>query len=124
MELEKKYKQLVLSNVAYMELDQQLLYLKHNFDKICFSTSFSYEDQVITDLLKSQDNIEFFTLDTGRLFEQTYQAWELTIAKYKRVIKSYAPNADQLDYLIDKKGPNSFYESSDKSVVIFERFFL
>ena len=42
--------------------------------KIVFSTSFGIEDQVITNEIFSNklENIEVFTLDTGRLFPETY----------------------------------------------------
>ena len=45
--------------------------------KVVFSTSLGYEDQVITDLIcKHNIPIRIFTLDTGRLFPETYSVWE------------------------------------------------
>ncbi|HEX4958715.1 MAG TPA: phosphoadenosine phosphosulfate reductase family protein, partial [Lacibacter sp.] len=44
-----------------------------------FSTSFSEEDQVIAHLIFSGNlNIKVFTLDTGRLFPETYSVWSRT----------------------------------------------
>ena len=77
-----------------------------------FSTSFSYEDQVITDMLmKMQLPVEIFTLDTGRLFPETYSTWVQTLEKYNNTIIAYYPDATALQDFVKEKGPNSFYES-------------
>jgi len=75
-----------------------------------FSTSFSYEDQVITHLLKDLDTT-IFTIDTGRLFEQTYETWATTKAFFKKEIKAYYPDAVELQNFVSEKGPDSFYQS-------------
>lgn len=69
--------------------------------KVIFSTSFSYEDQVITHLIKNLD-IDIFTLDTGRLFEQTYETWANTRAFFKKEIKAYYPDTEELKNLSQK----------------------
>lgn len=82
--------------------------------QVTFSTSFSYEDQVIThEVLSNQLPIEIFTLDTGRLFAETYSVWSSTNATYNTQIKAYYPNQDLLQDFVAAKGPNSFYESVD-----------
>jgi len=78
--------------------------------EVCFSSSFSFEDQVITDLVKDLP-IKIFTLDTGRLFEETYNTWNLTRSKYKVNIKAYYPNQEELEPFIQDNGPDSFYWS-------------
>jgi phosphoadenosine phosphosulfate reductase len=81
-------------------------------DGVVFSTSFGIEDQVVTDLLAyCAQSVTFFTLDTGRLFPETYSVWSRTIEKYPIRIHAYTPNADQLNVFISENGPNSFYES-------------
>jgi len=81
-------------------------------EKIVFSTSFSYEDQVITHFIFSNNlNIEVFTLDTGRLFAETYSVFNSTRDRYKREIRTYYPKAETVEKLVSAKGPNSFYES-------------
>lgn len=80
--------------------------------KIIFSTSFSYEDQVITDMIAIEDlNVSIFTLDTGRLFAETYSVWNATRCRYNQEIKAYYPNDQLLERFVTEKGPNSFYES-------------
>jgi len=86
--------------------------LKLNLGEIAFSTSFGLEDQVITDVIFSNNHpINVFTLDTGRLFEETYEVYHETLNKYNRTITPYFPNQEKVEALLAKKGPNSFYES-------------
>ena len=79
---------------------------------VVFSTSFGYEDQVIThDIFNRDLPIEVFTLDTGRLFAETYSVWNSTLDRYKKPIKVYYPIAKDVEDMVGKKGPLSFYES-------------
>src|SRR5689334_19726153 len=80
--------------------------------QVIFSTSFSYEDQVIThEILSNELAVNIFTLDTGRLFAETYSVWNSTNEKYKARIRGYYPDHHNLEKFIQEKGPNSFYES-------------
>lgn len=90
-----------------------LSFLAENFkDEIVFSTSFGWEDQVISDMIFSKDlNIKVFTLDTGRMFTETYYTWNRTLEKYQKPIHAYYPNEQKLQEMISAKGPSSFYES-------------
>lgn len=77
-----------------------------------FSTSFSIEDQVIADMiLSNQLAVKIFTLDTGRMFPETYSTWTRTLEKYSTQITAYYPDGLALQSFIKEKGPNSFYES-------------
>ena len=80
--------------------------------KMVFTTSFGYEDQVITDIIFKNDfPIEVVTLDTGRMFEETYKVLARTTEKYQKNIKVYYPDWRDVESLLNKKGPISFYES-------------
>src|SRR6186713_697753 len=82
--------------------------------QVTFSSSFSFEDQAIThEILSNQLPVKIFTLDTGRMFPETYSVWSSTNATYQTNIKAYYPNQDTLQDFIEAKGPNSFYESVD-----------
>jgi phosphoadenosine phosphosulfate reductase len=82
--------------------------------QITFSTSFSNEDQVITHAIAANKlNISIFTLDTGRLFHQTYAAWSSTIEQYGITIQPYYPNDSAIEEYVAAKGPNAFYSSVD-----------
>lgn len=98
-----------LNNTAFMEA------LTKQFpNQVTFSTSFSYEDQVIThEILANQFPVKLFTLDTGRMFAETYSVWNSTNEKYNTKIKAYYPQAIALQDFIAANGPNSFYESID-----------
>lgn len=81
-------------------------------EKIVFSTSLSYEDQLITHYIFSQDlNISVFTLDTGRLFPETYSVLSSTLNRYKKPIQVFSPNTTKVEELVSNKGPFSFYDS-------------
>ena len=80
--------------------------------KVVFSTSLGYEDQVITHFIFSQKlPVTIFTLDTGRLFNETYSVLESTIKRYGQNIQVYFPKHEALEKLLTAKGPYSFYES-------------
>lgn len=77
-----------------------------------FSTSFSEEDQVILHMLNEVSlPPAIFTLDTGRLFSETYSTWSLTREKYALPIQAFYPDHLALQEFIESRGPNSFYES-------------
>lgn len=81
-------------------------------DAIAFSTSFGWEDQALTHLIFSQDlPIRVFTLDTGRMFSETYSTWQQTLDKYKKPIETFFPNTPKTEELMTTKGAFSFYES-------------
>ncbi len=99
--------------LAGLSLIDKLWYLTKKYQgRIVFSTSFGWEDQVITDLIfANQIPIKVFTLETGRLFPETYYVWNRTLEVYKQTIHAYYPQADLLQGMVNAKGPNSFYES-------------
>src|SRR5215475_12439130 len=79
--------------------------------KVVFSSSLGQEDQVITDAIFKNDlPIRIFTLDTGRLFNETYELLERTNARYKKNIQVYFPDAKDVEDFVKTKGVNSFYE--------------
>lgn len=85
--------------------------------KIVFSSSFQFEDQLITDLIfRNNIEIDVFTLDTGRHFEETYKTHQKTIEKYQKNIIVYFPKYEAVEELVRKKGLYSFYESKEKRI--------
>ncbi len=80
--------------------------------KVIFSTSFGWEDQVISHIIFKNDlPIKVFTLETGRLFPETYYVWNRTLEMYGKQIHAYYPNTQAVENMISTKGPSSFYES-------------
>ncbi|HQF49100.1 MAG TPA: phosphoadenylyl-sulfate reductase [Flavobacterium alvei] len=103
----------LLEKTKEFSIEETLAFLANEYkDKVVFSTSFGQEDQVVTALIAKNDlPITIFTLDTGRLFQETYDVFHRTLKKYKKEIKVCFPEAAAVEILLQEKGPNSFYES-------------
>jgi phosphoadenosine phosphosulfate reductase len=82
--------------------------------RIVFTTSFGLEDQVILHLIAEHAiDIEIATLDTGRLFRETYELWAETERRYGRRIRAIYPQNQSLEALVEKQGISGFYASRD-----------
>jgi phosphoadenosine phosphosulfate reductase len=80
--------------------------------RIALASSFGAEDQVLTDmLLRIDPQARIFTLDTGRLFQETYDTMQASIQRYGVRYEVYAPEAAEVAELISIDGPNLFYQS-------------
>lgn len=101
-----------LEKLNDLTLLERLEWVSKNYKKVVFSSSFGQEDQVIThEIASNKLDIEIFTLDTGRLFPETYEVMDKTRAKYKLDIKTYFPDTDKVEKLVSEKGFHSFYDS-------------
>lgn len=81
-------------------------------DKIALASSFSAEDQVMLDMLaKISDKPRVFTLDTGRLPQETYDLIEKTRERYNIEIEMLFPDNKQVEDMVRQNGPNLFYNS-------------
>ena len=79
---------------------------------VVFSSSLGQEDQVLTDVIFKNDlPVRIFTIDTGRLFNESYELLDRTTARYKKNIQIYFPEAADVEEFVAAKGINSFYES-------------
>lgn len=84
-------------------------------DRIALSSSLSIEDQALTDMVLRIDNhARIFTLDTGRLFPETYQLIDRTNERYKIKMEVFCPQAEALQRFVHEQGINPFYESIEK----------
>ena len=80
--------------------------------RLVFTTSFGLEDQAIAHAILSLDlAIEIVTLDTGRLFPETYAVWNETEARYGRRILAVYPERPRLEALVAQHGINGFRAS-------------
>ncbi len=80
--------------------------------KVVFSTSLGAEDQVITHMISSlRLDVSIFTLDTGRMFPETYDVLAKTGARYGINIQVFFPDADNVEKMVNSRGINLFYES-------------
>jgi phosphoadenosine phosphosulfate reductase len=87
-------------------------FLKEYKNKIALSSSLGAEDQVLTDMISKIDKgTKIFTLDTGRLFQETYDLLEKTNKQYKINIEIFFPDTSRVEKMVKEKGINLFYES-------------
>jgi phosphoadenosine phosphosulfate reductase len=90
-------------------------FLKEYKGKIALSSSLSIEDQVLTDLVAKIDKqTRIFTLDTGRLFPETYSLIDSTNKKYGINIEVFFPDHNRVEEMVKTNGINLFYDSIDK----------
>jgi len=81
-----------------------------NYEKVAISFS-GAEDVVLIDMaLKIRQDIQIFSLDTGRLHPETYQFIEQVRKHYKIDIELLTPDRDKLDVFVQQKGLFSFYD--------------
>ena len=107
-------KQLVIETQGF-SAEQLLKWALGRFgNRIALATSLGAEDQVLTDMLcRTNKDIRIFTLDTGRLPEETYELIEITRKKYGIRIDILFPAFTQVEETVNKYGPNLFYQSTD-----------
>ncbi len=87
-------------------------FLREFKGRIAFASSLGAEDQALTHLIASIDpTIKIFTLDTGRLFPETYDLISRTNSRYKINMEIYFPEAKRVEQMVREKGINLFYES-------------
>ena len=96
-----------------LDLEDQLRKLVSLYPgKVIFTTSLGIEDQVIIHKIFTNNiDIKVITLDTGRLFPQTYDVFSSTIIRYKKKINVYFPEYEAVEKMVTEKGPLSFYQS-------------
>ncbi len=83
-----------------------------SFSNIALASSFGLEDMVLIDMVsKLNASITVFTLDTGRLHEETYQIMDRVRSHYGMSIESYFPKFEDVQSLENEKGFYSFRES-------------
>ncbi|HXG81477.1 MAG TPA: phosphoadenylyl-sulfate reductase [Sphingomicrobium sp.] len=82
--------------------------------RIVLTTSFGMEAQLIAHhIFTERLPIEVVTLDTGRLFPETYQVWQATEERYGKRIRAYYPEAEAVRAMVADSGINGFYYSRE-----------
>ena len=86
--------------------------LKAFKDRIALSSSLSIEDQALTKMIVDIDkSTRIFTLDTGRLFPETYQLIDRTNLTYNIKIEVFFPDYREVQRMVREEGINLFYNS-------------
>jgi phosphoadenosine phosphosulfate reductase len=104
-------------DAAFPELDpieRLALFRRRVFGPLAFTTSFGLEDQVLTHLIaQSGIQISLVTLDTGRLFPETYEVWARTQARYGLPIRAVYPDTAEAEALVAAQGIDGFIRSKE-----------
>ncbi|SDX65420.1 phosphoadenylyl-sulfate reductase [Nitrosomonas halophila] len=86
--------------------------IQQNYAPAVFANSFGAEDMVLTDLIaRHYPQIVIFTLDTGRLPQETYDLMQAVKDRYAVSIRAYCPDAASTEDYVAQHGPNGFYKS-------------
>jgi phosphoadenosine phosphosulfate reductase len=81
------------------------------FKNVCYANSLGAESMVLTDLIwGSVPEIEMFSIDTGRLYPETYDLIERVQKRYGRTLRVYYPEASDVEDWVGKHGINGFRE--------------
>jgi phosphoadenosine phosphosulfate reductase len=97
---------------AWNDLAQRLARIASEFPRVAFASSLGAEDMVLADAIWAADlPIAIFTLDTGRLPEQTLDLIRRAQTQYGRTIEVFRPDEAQVADYVAVHGLNAFYES-------------
>ena len=93
--------------------DEALQWVSDNLHpRVAKASSFGAEDAVIIDImLKINHKFRFFTLDTGRLPQETYDIMDIVRKKYNITIEVLFPDTKEVEDMVREKGINLFYEN-------------
>jgi phosphoadenosine phosphosulfate reductase len=81
---------------------------------IVLASSLGIEDQILTHIiLNISKNVKIFTIDTGRLFQETYSTIARTEERYGFKFDIYFPDYKMIEPMVKEKGVNLFYNSID-----------
>lgn len=96
-------------NIENKSAEELLKWAFYEHKNIALASSFGAEDVVLIDIaVKINPDVVIFTLDTGRLYEETYKVMEKIREKYNIKIKTYFPDANEVKKLETEHGFYSF----------------
>jgi phosphoadenosine phosphosulfate reductase len=81
-------------------------------ERLALASSFGAEDMVLIDLFaRLVDKPRVFTLDTGRLPQETYDLMDATRRRYGIDVEVYFPHPIDVEAMVRGRGLNLFYDS-------------
>ncbi len=85
------------------------------YGNVCYASSLGAESVVLTDLIWSAvPDIDVFSIDTGRLYPETYELIERIQHRYGRALRLYYPQASDLEEWVNANGINGFRDSVEQ----------
>jgi phosphoadenosine phosphosulfate reductase len=103
----------IAAELAPLTLSERLIAACRSVNgRVRFTTSFGLEDQAITHAIAANAlDIAIVTIDTGRLFPETYEVWEQTEKRYDIRISAVTPDRGRLEPFVREHGINGFRTS-------------
>ncbi|MDR2414781.1 MAG: phosphoadenylyl-sulfate reductase [Odoribacteraceae bacterium] len=84
-------------------------------ERVALASSLGMEDQVLTDIAcRARPGTRVFTIDTGRLFPETYRLIDRTATRYGIKIDLFFPEREAVERMTRAGGVNLFYKSIEK----------
>lgn len=85
-------------------------------ERLAICTSFQAAGSVILDMAAcmTAGNVKVFSLDTGRLHEETYELIGKIRSRYGIAVELVAPDSAELTSMLTMHGPNLMYDSTAK----------
>jgi phosphoadenosine phosphosulfate reductase len=100
------------SRELWPEASRRMLDAVVTHSPAAFACSFGAEDMVVLDLLhRLRLPVEVFTLDTGRLHQETYDLIDRARQTYPLPIRVMSPDPAELEAFVVEHGVNAFYTS-------------
>jgi phosphoadenosine phosphosulfate reductase len=94
---------------------EQLQTSLSEFKKVCYANSLGAESVVLTDLIWSRvPDIQIFSIDTGRLYPETYDLIERLQTRYGRSLRIYYPEASDVEEWVSTNGINGFRDGTSQ----------
>jgi phosphoadenosine phosphosulfate reductase len=91
---------------------QTLTRIAADFSPAVFASSLAAEDMVLTDMiLKAKLPIGIFSLETGRLHQETLAVLDKVKTRYDHDITLYRPQPEAVAAYVEQNGLNAFYNS-------------
>jgi phosphoadenosine phosphosulfate reductase len=93
----------------------QLRAALNEYKNVCYANSLGAESVVLTDLIWERvPEIDIFSIDTGRLYPETYDLIERIQHRYGRTLRLYYPEAADLEAWVGQNGINGFREGVEQ----------
>jgi phosphoadenosine phosphosulfate reductase len=91
---------------------RELRRIAEDFAPAVLASSLGPEDMVLTDLIDRHElPIGVFTLDTGRLHQETHDLLQIARRRYRVAIDVYVPNSTDIEVYVAAHGTNGFYDA-------------
>jgi thioredoxin-dependent adenylylsulfate APS reductase len=87
-------------------------------DRLALCTSFQAEGMVLLDMaVRFRPEVRVFTVDTGRLPQQTYDLMQEVRQRYGVRVEMVLPDSGEVEEMTSRHGPNLFYDAAAKRML-------